>query len=296
QRHTEPREGHSQTAPSSHCHKVVDAFGHISVRNPQNPKTFFVSKSLAPALVSSREDLEEYRVEDASPVNEDAPKGYAERFIHSEIYKKYKGVNAVVHAHSGSVLPFSICSVPLRPVFHMGGVMGATVPVYDIQNHYKSIDPLHSLLVNTQHLGEGLVNGFNPSTRTSKATSLIKNYITSIRPPPVDFPAHPTVLMRGHGFTCVAASIEEAVYRAIFTCTNARVQTTALLMQGGYNQGLIAERFGRGEEGGQAKQEGIRFLSEREARDAWTANERHAERPWGLWCEEVRGCGLYRNE
>lgn len=66
------------------------AYGHISVRNPQNPSTFFLSKSLAPALVSSREDLEEYHVSDASPVNEGAAKGYAERFIHSEIYKKYK--------------------------------------------------------------------------------------------------------------------------------------------------------------------------------------------------------------
>ena len=57
-------------------------------------------------------------------VNPDAPKGYAERFIHSELYKKYKGVNSVVHAHNEAVLPFSISSVPLRPVFHMGGVMG----------------------------------------------------------------------------------------------------------------------------------------------------------------------------
>lgn len=108
-----------------HYHQVVDAYGHISLRNPQDPTTFFISKSLAPALVSSRDDLEEYHVSDASPVNKDAPKGYAERFIHSEIYKKYKGVNSVIHAHSEVVLPFSISSIPLRPVFHMAGVMGA---------------------------------------------------------------------------------------------------------------------------------------------------------------------------
>jgi len=99
-----------------HYHNVVDAYGHISVRNPQDPNTFFISKSLAPALVSSRDDLEEYRVSDASPVNENAPRGYAERFIHSEIYKKYKGVNSVVHAHSEVVLPFAMSSIPLRPV------------------------------------------------------------------------------------------------------------------------------------------------------------------------------------
>ena len=99
-----------------HYHGVVDAYGHISVRNPQDPNTFFISKSLAPALVSCREDLEEYKVSDASPVNENAPRGYAERFIHSEIYKKYKGVNSVIHAHAEVVLPFAVSSVPLRPV------------------------------------------------------------------------------------------------------------------------------------------------------------------------------------
>lgn len=99
-----------------HYHNVVDAYGHISVRNPQDHSTFFISKSLAPGLVSSRDDIEEYRVSDASPVNKDAPRGYAERFIHSEIYKKYKGVHSVIHAHSEVVLPFSISSIPLRPV------------------------------------------------------------------------------------------------------------------------------------------------------------------------------------
>lgn len=74
---------------SHNCPSLL-AYGHISVRNPQNPNTFFTSKSLAPALVSGREDLEEYHVSDASPVDKEAPKGYAERFIHSEIYKKYK--------------------------------------------------------------------------------------------------------------------------------------------------------------------------------------------------------------
>lgn len=99
-----------------HYQNVLDAYGHISVRNPQNPATFFISKSLAPALVSCREDIEEYYVEDASPVNKDAPKGYAERFIHSETYKRYKDVNSVIHSHNEAVIPFSVSSVPVRPI------------------------------------------------------------------------------------------------------------------------------------------------------------------------------------
>ncbi|KAF2169524.1 hypothetical protein M409DRAFT_19938 [Zasmidium cellare ATCC 36951] len=282
-----------------HNHSVVDAYGHISVRNPQNPQTFFLSRSLAPALVSKREDLEEYYVEDASPVNKDAPKGYAERFIHSETYKKYSGVNSVVHAHNEAVLPFSITSVPLRPVFHMGGVMGSQPPVYDIANHYKSSDDLHSLLVTNSHLGEALAIGFNPSTITKTATTMIKNYITSSTTSPPPIPPHPTLLMRGHGFTCIGTTIQEAVYRAIFICANARVQTTALLMQQSHNMSLLADSLAAKEkEGGgrEVKQEGVRYLSEREGKDAWKANMEHVERPWGLWCTEVRGKGVYVNE
>jgi len=97
-----------------HHQKVLDAYGHISVRNPQNPATFFISRSLAPALVSCREDIEEYYVDDANPVNKEAPKGYVERFIHSELYKRYSDVNSVIHSHSEAVIPFSISSVPVR--------------------------------------------------------------------------------------------------------------------------------------------------------------------------------------
>lgn len=56
------------------------------------------SRCVAPALVSNREDLEIYYVEDASSAKDgEGPKGYAERFIHSELYKMYlQGVKNVV--------------------------------------------------------------------------------------------------------------------------------------------------------------------------------------------------------
>lgn len=68
-------------------------------------------------------------------------------------------------------------------------------------------------------------------------------------------------------------------------------------------QGAIARQFGAqlergggGTEPEEAPQEGIKFLSEREAGDSWTQMQGTVERPWGLWCEEVRSVGLYRNE
>jgi len=175
--------------------------------------------------------------------------------------------------------------------------VGAQCPIYDIQQHYKSSDPLHSLLVTNEHTGAGLAAGFNPSTMISKTTNLIRNFVTSQAASTPDFPPNPTVLMRGHGFTCIGSTIEEAVYRAIYTCTNARVQTTAMLMQGSFNIGLVGERFGGGEkETGPAKHEDIKYLNDRECKDSWTANQGHAERPWKLWCAEVQNSALYRND
>lgn len=208
-----------------------------------------------------------------------------------------RGVNSVVHAHNEAVLPFTLGSTPLRPVFHMGGVMGMQVPIYDISAHYKSSDKLHSMLVTNEHLGAGLAAGFNPSSMASKGISMVKQFVTSTVAQAPDVPPYPTVLMRGHGFTCIGETIEDAVNRAVYTCTNARVQTTALLMQGTYNIGLVGERFGGGEnQTGPAKHEDIKYLSDREAKDSWSAIQGTAERPWKLWCAEVENCNLYNNE
>jgi ribulose-5-phosphate 4-epimerase/fuculose-1-phosphate aldolase len=141
-----------------------------------------------------------------------------------------------------------------------------------------------------------LAAGFHPVSTASKAASLVKNFVTSATAAPVDWPQYPTVLMRGHGFTCIGDSIESAVNRAVYTCTNARVQTTAMLMQGTHNIQLVGERFGAAaDDQSKAKHEDIKYLSDREAKDAWTQIGGHADRPWKLWCAEVENCSLYTN-
>jgi ribulose-5-phosphate 4-epimerase/fuculose-1-phosphate aldolase len=65
-------------------------------------------RDIAPGTVSSDSDLVEYYVSDASPVNTLSPAGYAERYIHSEIYKKYASVQSVIHSHSPAVTPYTI--------------------------------------------------------------------------------------------------------------------------------------------------------------------------------------------
>lgn len=285
-----------------HKNSIVDAYGHISARNPRDHSTFFLSASVAPALVSTRADILEYRVLDGSAVDASTDrKSYLERFIHSEMYKAYQDVQSVVHAHSEAVLPFSITSVPLRPVFHMGGVLGTQAPVFDIALHYTGSDR-QDLLVPNERLGSALAASMNPGTVVSRTKNLIQNIYSRPAEHAPPWPSHPVVLMRGHGFTAVGGTIEEAVYRAVYTVTNAKVQLQACLLQGGYNVGLVGEQMqGIKIDGGKGrapdtKAEGVKYLSERECKEAWEANKTQASRPWGLWVREVEASGLYVNE
>src|SRR5580700_7513660 len=113
---------------------VVDAYGHISVRHPDNPKRFFLSRSRAPDLVE-RHDLIEFDAE-GEPVN-DKRQPYLERHIHAAIFEARPDVMAVVHAHAEDILPFSIASATkLRPVIHAGSFIGTEVPVWDIADRF----------------------------------------------------------------------------------------------------------------------------------------------------------------
>src|SRR5271154_3997841 len=90
---------------------ILDGYGHVSVRNPANPNHYFLSRSLAPGLVTAA-DIIEYDL-DSNPIG-DARLSYRERFIHGEIYRSRRDVMAVFHDHSPAVIPFSVSSVPLR--------------------------------------------------------------------------------------------------------------------------------------------------------------------------------------
>ena len=78
---------------------VVDAYGHISVRNPDNPKTFFISRSLAPELIE-KEDIVELDMS-GQPVKDEKRSLYLERFIHAAIYEMRPEVNSGLLAKVG---------------------------------------------------------------------------------------------------------------------------------------------------------------------------------------------------
>ena len=122
---------------------VVDAYGHISIRNPENPNTFFLARSLAPELVTA-DDIVELDL-DGNPVNEESRSLYLERFIHAAILKARPEVLSTVHAHAEDILPYGIANgTPLRPVIHSGSFIGSNVPVWDIADKFGDTNLLVS--------------------------------------------------------------------------------------------------------------------------------------------------------
>ena len=206
---------------------VLDGFGHISARHPHKPDRFFIARSMAPALVEVADIVEvdlDGNVHDAQ-----GRRTYVERFIHSAIYKARPDVMSVIHSHSPAVIPFGVTGARLRPICHMSGFLGAVTPVYEIRH---SAGESTDLLISNQALGESL------------ATTLGKANVA---------------LMRGHGSVTVGNSIKQAVFRGIYTESNARLQSEA-------------SRLGE-----------ITFLTEAEAQATSDMNDQHLDRPWEMW-------------
>ena len=174
---------------------VVDAYGHVSVRHPLDPKRYLLARSLSPEMVEQG-DIMEFDLE-GNPVSGDARQPYLERFIHGAVYESRPDVMAVVHAHAEDVLPFGIAPTPLRPVIHSGSFMGAQVPVWDIRDRFGDTN----LLVTNMAQGRDLAARLG---------------------------AHHVALMRGHGFAAAARSLIEVVRMSVYVPRNARVQLAAM--------------------------------------------------------------------
>jgi ribulose-5-phosphate 4-epimerase/fuculose-1-phosphate aldolase len=175
---------------------VVDAYGHVSMRHPENREHYLLSRSRSPELVETG-DIMEFDFE-GRPIGGDKRPPYLERFIHGGIYANRPEVNAVVHSHADEVLPFSVSlTTRMRPVVHTAGCMGHEVPVWDIRDKFGDTN----LLVVNAEQGRDL------------AGALAGNKV---------------VLMSGHGFAAAGQSLLEAVWIAVYLPTNAKVYLDAL--------------------------------------------------------------------
>jgi ribulose-5-phosphate 4-epimerase/fuculose-1-phosphate aldolase len=140
-------------------------------------------------------------------------------------------VQCVIHSHAEDVLPYVVSGVPLRPVYHMAGFLGTNVPVFDVAPLYDQTNtPVEKrdMLINNTTLGKGLADKF--AAESDKEGDL----------------QHSVVLMRRHGFTCQADSIEKAVYRGIYTKINAKALTDSLAARKNF-EGLGTMAFDAGD-------------------------------------------------
>ena len=177
---------------------VVDGYGHVSVRDPTDPNKFLLARSAPPELVTEA-DVLVHDLEGNTPAPASV-KLYLERFIHAEIYRARPDVNAIVHCHSPSLIPFGVTGLALRPLYHMSAFIGGGVPVFDIR---KAAGGSTDMLVRTPELGRALAQSLG---------------------------THPAALMRGHGAVIVGRDIQQAVFRSVYTELNAKLQSQAMAL------------------------------------------------------------------
>jgi HCOMODA/2-hydroxy-3-carboxy-muconic semialdehyde decarboxylase len=174
---------------------IIDAFGHISARNPRDPNRYFIARHRASELVEPSDILE--MTLDSKPVVPTSVRLYSEMVIHGEIYKARPDVNSVCHHHAPAVLPFCATGVELVPLFHLGGTLGEKVPFWDSRDEFGDTN----LLVRT------------PEEGASHARALGPYFM---------------LLLRRHGASLAGKSVRECVFRATYTTRNAEMQLRAM--------------------------------------------------------------------
>src|SRR5262245_15857924 len=170
---------------------ILDGYGHVSVRSPDNPTHYFLARSKAPALVTAA-DIVEYDL-DSNQASGAPVTGYIERFIHGEAYRARPDVMAVVHCHCPDVIPFANTAVPMRPMYHMAFFIGQGVPVFDIRTSAGMTD----MLIRTPELGRALAQTLGGRS---------------------------AALLRGHGAIVAATSLHLVVAQSYYLNLNARLQ------------------------------------------------------------------------
>jgi ribulose-5-phosphate 4-epimerase/fuculose-1-phosphate aldolase len=176
---------------------IIDAFGHVSMRHPDNPNRYLLSRSRAPELVNP-EDFIEYDL-DSNPVRQPEHTQYSERVIHGEIYKARPDVMSVCHHHCPAFMPLLATGADYIPVFHLGAVGGIKPPYWDQKDEFGDTN----MLV------------IKPEEGASLARALGKNGL---------------VLMKRHGVTVVGLSVRDCVFRSVFSARNAEFQVRGMMI------------------------------------------------------------------
>ena len=154
--------------------KLVDPFGHVSVRIP-GTETFLITRSIAPGMAA----LDDVVVCD---MNGKVLKGkydrtYSEVVIHTEVYKKRKDIHSVIHSHSPYVIALSMTDNTIVPANLTAiGIGPQPIALYKRQ-----------VFIDTPRLAQEVCDLFGPNK---------------------------AVILKGHGAVIVGKNIENATYTA----------------------------------------------------------------------------------
>lgn len=173
---------------------VLDAFGHISVRDPARSDRFWLSRATPPSRVV-RQDFLPFTL-DGDPDAEPGGALFSERFIHAAIYAQRPDVVSICHHHSPSLMPFCITDRPLVAVSQTGASIGPAVSRWDSRDEFGAT----AMLVNDMAQATSLARALGPNA---------------------------LVLMRGHGTTVTGSGLKELVFRAVHSCRDADTQLAA---------------------------------------------------------------------
>jgi len=178
---------------------ALDGLGHVSIRNPENPNTFFQSYSIAPEFVTM-DGIMEIDMDGKVVSGIEGKKAYGERILHARVMAARPDINCVFHGHPLPLIPFSVCTeIPLLPVMNYGSIF------YNGFAHYNCTDPSNGMVV------------FTAEEADLVAESLGDKW---------------ACLMRGHGATIGAENIPQLVLDTLLLIKNAEVQLECLKIGG----------------------------------------------------------------
>jgi HCOMODA/2-hydroxy-3-carboxy-muconic semialdehyde decarboxylase len=173
---------------------ILDAYGHVAVRDPDDPQRFLLARHMAPGIVTA-DDIITFDF-DCNVIEGSRARPYTERWIYSAVFAARPDVNGIVHTHSHSLVPYGTTRTPLKPLWAPAAFLGFGVAQFDTRDIAGDTD----LMIRDAALGRALAAALGD---------------------------RPVVLMRGHGGTVVGKSLREAVYRAIYIEANAKIDTAA---------------------------------------------------------------------
>ena len=175
---------------------IFDAYGHISVRNPENPETLLITRSLSPEFVTV-DDIITLDFE-GNVVSEDKTRqSFLERFIHCSIYRERPDVVCVAHPHPPELITFSATGLPYRSIYHQEVTFFEGLPVFD------GIPPESGMLINNMEVADALTKALGNKRG---------------------------VLVQNHGAVIVGESIPRTIYSAITLRDGVKMLMSALLL------------------------------------------------------------------